>query len=205
MAVERYLVVPDDDWRIPLYARDMLWVTLGGWAAQAEGEQGRFVMDSLPEDGLLTLCWGRPDGPPLARWSLDELSGLEAVGWGGEVAIGGFVERLHTLTVRGLDLMIAEVEGGPLPASYTQLPDLDTMRETVFRRDDDAPLDDDRHMYPVIVQAETMLAESLHHALISELPMDCWGILGPQAGGWHDLVGLPILLEAVTLLAPRRR
>lgn len=208
MARERFLVAPDDEWRIPPYARPMIWVSMGAQAAQVMDDRGRFLLD-MPggsfEDLPLELRWGRPDGQVLVEWLPDDWIEPGIVGWSGEIAIGGFVERLHALTVRGLDLIVAEVEGGPLPATYRMLPDLEDMRAEIFRRDSEPSDSGEPGIYPLIVRADTLLAEYLHHALVSELAVDCWGELGPEAGRWHEVVGLPILLDAVSLLAPRRR
>lgn len=192
---------------IPDYARSMLWLHAGGDTAPASGPRGAFTVTPAQAPHAFEVRWGRADGPPLAGWPLPDDPAQDALvmDWNGSVAIGGFVERLHVGTFRGLELVIAEIEGGRLPDGYRRLPTLADMRAGVFSRrasDDDDPLSSRAHTYTCLAEAGTIEAEYLHHAMISELAVDCFTRLAPQAGRWHEIVGLPLLVEGISLLAP---
>ncbi len=193
------LVTEKAGWRIPSYAQSMLWVQSGAQSVQAAGPQGKFSLDGA--EGELSLAWGVSGGPTLAVWPSPA-----ALDWRGQVTLSGFVERLHVLEQHGLELIIAEIEGDCLPAGYTSLPTLDQMRQEPFSRLDTSEVTTARqHTYTLIMLADSVHAEYVHHAMVSELAVDCWASLGPQDGHWHDIVGLPLLVEALSLLAPGYR
>ncbi|MBN2471321.1 MAG: hypothetical protein JXN59_11395 [Anaerolineae bacterium] len=173
---------------------------------RAEGPRGAFALD-VPggKDDALRLEWGAAGGPILAVWAAPG-PGTWVAGWQGAVGVGGFVERLHVLEAHDLELVIAEVVGGLLPPGYQRVPTLADMRQAPFTRttEDSQPLSPEC-TYTFLAMAESIHAEYLHHAMVSELAVDCFAALGPQAGGWHAVVGLPLLLESVSLLAPGAR
>ena len=187
------------EFRIPAYAQDMLYVVTEDSAAQARDKQGLFSLDTAP-DGPLRLAWGAPAGPLLAIWepAPDPLK----LRWNGRVKIGGFIERLHAREVGGLEVIIVEVVGGPFAADYVGLPSLDDMRRGVFARPPNTePLGTDQ-AYPFIILAESNMAALAQDALVSGLSVDAYGSLASEAGRWHEVVGLPLLLDTLTLLAP---
>jgi hypothetical protein len=190
--IEGYVVAEDSGWKIPTYARSLLWVN----GIQTTGTRGKF---SLPISDPVNLTWGTADGPQLAMGSCSEPPYI--LGWDGTVGVGGFVERLHVLETRGLELVIAEIEGGLLPPGYSHLPTLDDMKAGVFSRQEVTSTTRD-FTYTFITLADSILAEYLHHAMVSELAVDCFADLGPHDGHWHELVGLPLLLNAVSVLSP---
>ncbi len=198
------VIAPGDGWQIPAYAQSMVWVCCGDQAVQARGPFGEF---SLAASGCdLALAWGAPYGPLLGTWPLSDESTPVMLGWRGAVGIGGFVELLHALEVRDIELVIAEIEGAPLPPGYSRLPTLDQMRAAPFSRTrGSAPGTAQQFTYTVIALADSVHADYLHHALVSELALDCFATLGPQAGRWFAVVGLPLLVDAVSLLAPGYR
>lgn len=204
--MQGYLVTDGSGWQIPAYAQDMLWLSGSVQSVQLMGSRGVFMLehDIAPGTEALTLCWGYAEGPLLARWPLPENTNRPfALDWRGEVGIGGFVERLHVLEVRDLPLVVAEIEGALLPSGHPVLPTLDQMRqESVLYSDTDVGVDTSESTYPLIALADTVLAEYLHHALVSELAIDVRAILAPQDGRWHEIVGLPLLVEMVSLLSP---
>jgi hypothetical protein len=204
--VKGYLVANDADWRVPAYARDMLWVRVGSHAAQTSGPRGAFELNLTGEaDEPLRLIWGTVDGPPLASLDCPDSGGAFVASWQGAVAIGGFVERLHAFERRGLELVVAEVEGALLPPDYSRLPTLDQLRCAPFRRQSEPESGIRDFTYTCVALADSIYAEYLHHAVVSELAVDCFAVLGPEEGRWHEIVGLPLLVEAVTLLAPGYR
>lgn len=199
-----HLVAAEAAWRIPVYAQSMLWVQHADHAVQAAGERGVFSLEMLGNrTEPLVLAWGTASGPPLVMWSGPDPEPPFAAGWLGTVAVGGFIERLHVLEAYGLDLVVAEIEGGLLPPDYRQLPTLAQVQRAPFSRHAEtgrSPVGEST--YTCIAQADSVVAEYLYHALVSELAVDCFATLGPQAGHWHEIVGLPLLLDSVTLLAP---
>ena len=198
------VVAPDSEWQIPAYAQSMLWVRCGEQAVQACGPLGEFSLAA--SSGDLLLVWGVADGPALGTWPVPAESTLLVLGWQGTVGMGGFIERLHTLEVRDLDLVIAEIEGDLLPPGYARLPSIDQMRAAPFRRTRDSePVTPRQSIYTVMALADSVHADYLHHALVSELALDCFATLGAQSGGWHEIIGLPLLVDAVSLLAPGYR
>jgi hypothetical protein len=80
------------------------------------------------------------------------------------------------------------------------------MRRAPFqRRHEPEPGTARAFTYTCLALADSIYAEYLHHAMVSELAVDCLAAFGPEEGRWHEIVGLPLLVEAVTLLAPGYR
>jgi hypothetical protein len=199
--IQGFLTAEKARWRIPPYAQDMLWVQSGEQAAQASGPRGAFTLEVNGAE--ITLAWGVPDGPQLAKWPVCPTGAPVILDWPGSVGAGGFVERLHILETRGLELVVAEIEGDLFPAGYGRLPKLADMRAGPFRRHDETGFAGARPFtYTFLALADSVYAEYLHHAMVSELAVDCFATLGPQDGRWHEIVGLPLLLDSMSLLAP---
>ena len=189
-------------YRIPAYAQAMMClVPEGGQGRQAQGLHGRFSLDAdRTSSGPLRLAWGNAVGPILAVW--DHPPGDLNLDWDGRVRVGGFIERLHAREVGGLEIVIAEVLGGPLPAEQVGLPSLDDMRDGVYARTSDAePLTRDQ-VYPFVSLADSNLAALAQDALVSGLAVDAYGSLAGDENRWHEVVGLPLLLDMLTLHAP---
>lgn len=187
-----------DEFRIPVYAQDMLFIVTEDGSAQAQGKQGKYALDGAPQ-GTVRLTWGASDGPALAYWRENE---LPAARWDGRVKIGGFVERLHARELGGLEVVIIEVVGGLLPATHVGLPSLNDMRNGIFARPSDSEPFGSDQSYPFVILAESNLSGIAQDALVSGLAVDAYGSLASEAGRWHELVGLPLLLDSLTLLAP---
>jgi hypothetical protein len=187
-----------DEFRIPTYAQDMLFIVTGEGSSQAQGKQGKYTLDSAPQE-TVRLTWGASDGPALAYWSETE---WPTARWDGRVKIGGFVERLHARELGGLEVVIIEVVGGLLPANHVGLPSLNDMRNGIFARPSDSEPFGTDQSYPFVILAESNLSGIAQDALVSGLAVDAYGSLASEAGRWHELVGLPLLLDSLTLLAP---
>lgn len=198
-----HLISQEAGWTLPDYAQPMLWLRGDADPVRVSGPRGAFELD-VPEngEGTIDLAWGVPNGPLLARWPVTLSDDAVVLGWRGMIGVGGFVERLHAFEVRGIELVVAEIEGALLPPRYRHLPTLEQMRRAVFERDDvaEAP-DTPEFIYTLIAMADSIHAEYLHHSMVSELAVDVRASLGPQAGRWHEVVGLPLLIESVSLLA----
>lgn len=199
-----HLVDALSDWQIPAYAQEMLWVQQGGNTVQAAGPRGEFSL-AVSEPGPMQVAWGADDGPVILVTDLTTDDAPPEIHWQGTVNVGGFIERLHVLETHGLELVIAEIEGRLLARDYPRLPSLAQMHEKAFSRSADYPAQTLDFMYTVLAQADSIQAEYLHHAMVSELAVDCFTSLGPQEGQWHEIVGLPLLLNSVSVLAPGYR
>jgi hypothetical protein len=189
-------------YRIPAYAQAMLFlVPEGAQASQVQGERGSFSLDAeRTSSAPLRLAWGNAAGPILAVWDLPP--GDLHLDWDGRVRVGGFIERLHAREVGGLEIVIADVVGGPLPADHVGLPSLDDMREGVYARTSDAEPLTRGQVYPFVSLAESNLAALAQDALVSGLAVDAYGSLAADDNRWHEVVGLPLLLDMLTLHAP---
>lgn len=188
-----------DSYSIPAYARNMLYVVIGGGhALKVSGKQGRFHPAPVT-GGTARIAWGTAEGPILAQW---EKVGGANLQWEGRVKVGGFIERLHSCEVGGLEIVIAEVVGGPFPTDHVALPSLSDMRRGIFSRPSDAePLAKDQ-VYPFIILADSNFAAFAQDAFVSGIAVDAYGVLAEDEAQWHEVVGLPLLLDMLTLLAP---
>ncbi len=188
-------------WKIPAYARDLLWLESDSGAVRLEGERGLFTLPAPAQ--ALTLRWGGAAGAALARlpWHVDSLD------WDGVVRIGGYVDALH-ITERDdfpAPLTILQVGGQPLKPGASAFPgraqrgsvpyavpsffdgladEIDETVTTWVALEDSAPL--------TLVQ----------DALVSKLGVYLFGRLAEQRAGWHEHFALPLALEGVTLFAP---
>jgi hypothetical protein len=183
---------------IPGYAQDMLYIVTDSGSAQTQGKSGKFSLDAKPE-GSVRLHWGTTSGPILICW--ENPADLQ-LGWDGHIKVGGFIERLHAHEVGGLELIIVEVVGGAFPNGHRGLASLEDMRQGIFARPADTEPIGTGQAYPFVVLAESNLAALAQDALVSGLGVDVYGSLASEASRWHDVVGLPLLLDTLTLLAP---
>jgi hypothetical protein len=191
-----------EQFKIPAYAQDMLYVVTETSVAQTSGKFGAYTLESAPDGDsgeVVRLVWGTPEGPTLAFWDSTKLPTLQ---WDGRITVGGFIERLHAREIGGLEVVIVEVVGGPFPRDHVSLPSVDDMRRGVFARPSDTEPSGENQSYPFIILAESNLAGLAHDALVSGIAVDAFGSLASEAGRWHEVVGLPLLLDSLTLLAP---
>jgi len=143
--------------------------------------------------------WCAHNGPVLTYQ--DQPGENEALPWNGQVIVGGFVERLHARRLADVDFLIAEVVGGAFPQTYRNLPTLDDMKNGLYARPADAEPFEDNRAFPFIIEADSHFAAIAQDALVSGLAVDAVGRLAKQADRWHEICGLPLILESLTLLA----
>jgi len=166
-------------WRVPSYAQD------------------RFVIRT--DVDFVNLHWMDVTGPVLTYW--DPPAQGEPIIWDGTVNVGGFVERLHARRIADVDFIIAEVVGGAFPAGYKNLPTLDDMKAGIFSHPPDIGPADLAQMYPFILEADSHFAALAQDALVSRLAVDVIGHFAPEADRWHEVCGLPLIADALTLLS----
>ncbi|MCC6805039.1 MAG: hypothetical protein IT319_19315 [Anaerolineae bacterium] len=188
-------------WAIPAYARDLLWLTSESGAAKLEGARGLFTLDAPAP--VLTLRWGGADGPALAqlRWQADSLD------WDGVVRVGGYIDALHITELDDLPapVTILHVGGQPLKPGVSAFPGRAARRAVPYPVPSffDGIADDvDETVTTWMALEDSPTLTLAQDALVSKLPVYCFGRLAEQDAGWHDLFALPIALEGMTLFAP---
>ncbi|MBI1259537.1 MAG: hypothetical protein GC204_18880 [Chloroflexi bacterium] len=187
-------------WTIPLYARNLLWLESEAGVVKVEGAQGLFTLEAPAE--VLTLRWGSAEGPALTqlRWQADSLE------WDGSVRIGGYIDSMHITELDDLPapITILQLGGQPLkPAVNAYLPraarrSIPYPVTSFF--DGLAEVDETVTTWMAFEDSAALILAQ--DALVSKLPVYCFGHMAEQEAGWHDLFALPIALEAMTLFAP---
>lgn len=188
-------------------------------AAPTSGPRGKFTLDLSDEAALRLALGGHREGPQQAvsiGWgaALDPVLAVlpwppdaaqrAALDWTGQVSLIGYVEQLHLQEFGGLALVVLELVGRPTPLTYDRLPALplpplgDRHGLHVDRHLEDSL----EHVYYLLAEAETPLAALAQDALVSSLQVAAVASLGEQEGGWHEVVNLPLILDALTLIAP---
>jgi hypothetical protein len=182
---------------VPEYAREYLWLKPDKGEAVKVGNDGRF---SIPPSLSVELRWAHPEGAVLAIWRQDPIPPY-TLEWDGIIRLGGFVERTHILEVDELGIMVVELVGGAYSPDKIDLPSLEDLQAGPFEREEETDPSRDNHWYSLLVSTDSPFADFLHHALVNGTAIDCTAVLGDEEGGWHEIVGLPLLVESVTLLA----
>ena len=106
---------------------------------------------------------------------------------------------LHIMSVDELDLMVIEVSGGLIPDGFTRLPSLEDLKQNTFRRDSFYSGEQDEHWYAFLLPLESPLVDFAHHALVNGHAVDCYGSLADEQAELHKMVGMPFLLESMSL------
>lgn len=187
------------DWTLPEYARPHLWVEGISGAARCEGQYGLFQLEAPSPE--LTVYWGDVDnGAALATlpWQADSL------GWDGHVKLGGYVDAVHITTLPGTDLVVNIVTFGGQPLRAAQQPyaaGSQRGQQVRFKRAfyDGLVSDIPESFSTWLVADDNPLAQIMQNAAVENLRLHCYGQMADDAGGWHHLLALPIMLEAVTL------
>jgi hypothetical protein len=188
-------------WRIPAYARGLLWLDSETGAALASGEYGAFTLPAPAP--VLTLRWGGADGAALAqlRWQPDTLD------WDGTVRVGGFVDALHT--TEALDLpdavTVLHIGGQPLKPETRPFPGIAERRRAPYPPPSfsDGVADEvDESVTTWVALVESPVLALAQDALVSKLRVYCFGSLPDDDAGWHEHFALPIALDGMTLFPP---
>ncbi len=185
------------------------------------GPEGAFRLELRPEDlprlaaaasgghgpqHLATVGWGASLNPALAHllwpeeWAERDWLNL---GWQGQVTLVGYVEQMHLQEVGGLHLAILELVGHAAPPSYRRLPPLPLppAGDRHGPGDDRSPGGAPDQVYYLLAEVESPLAAAAQDALVSNLRVVCLAGLGAQEAYWHEVVNVPLVLEALTLVA----
>jgi hypothetical protein len=188
-------------WRIPAYAQEMLWLETPSETVKAEGERGIFTL-STPAS-VLVVRWGGEDGPPLAqlRWQADSLD------WDGAVRIGGYVDAMHITDALDLPdaVTILHLGGQPLKANSAPFPTYSQRKRVPYPVPSFHEGIADEVAEGVttwVAFADSAVLVLAQDALVSKLPVYCYGSLADEDAGWHDRFALPIALDGMSLFAP---
>lgn len=166
-------------WPVPAYAQD------------------RFVIRA--DTDFVNLHWLDVTGPILTYW--EPPAHGEPVFWDGVVSVGGFIERLHARRIADIDFVVAEVIGGAYPSDFRNLPTLDDMKAGLFSHPPDIGPADLGHVFPFIMEADSHFATLAQDALVSRLVVDVTGHFAPDNDRWHEVCGLPLIPDALTILS----
>lgn len=190
-----------DDYTIPSYAQDRLWLDSEATSARCEGETGLFSL-SAPAP-LLTLRWNGADGMPLTmlKWQADNLQ------WDGSIRLAGIVEAIHLTELEDIEMPMALIyfSAQSLVPEIQQYPDasqrklsrimppqfLDGINEL------ETPM-----IVPLITFAESPLVAIAQESLMQKNPLYVFGKLADEEDDWHEYFALPIVWESVTVFAP---
>lgn len=156
---------------------------------------------------VASIGWGPARDPVLVHlpWPKDwpERNSV-SLDWRGWVMLIGYVEQMHIQEFGGLPLAVLELSGHAAPITYRRLPSLPQPADG-----DRHGLHTDRHLEDgpeqvayLLADVDSPLAAAAQDALVSSLRVVCEGSLGAQEGGWHEVVNVPLLLDALTLIAP---
>ena len=183
---------------LPDYSQSLWWLSNErGEAVQIKPDGSFEISPSLK----LELRWAHPAGAVLNRWQIDPVPPYE-LQWDGIIRLGGFIERTHIVEDNGLGLLVAELVGGAYPQTYQGLPSLADLQAKPFVRDEtEADPSGDGHWYSLLVPLESPFADFLHHCLVNGNALDCQCSLGDDESAWHELVGLPLIVEGLSLLS----
>lgn len=179
----------------PNYARNMLWLTGEGDLAKLD-KQG--TVDLPNQESPLTLRWGHPQGSPLAAWSKAPLTFT----WEGLVHVWGHFNTAHLVTVADLDLMILELNGNVMPTA-PRLPSLEQLRSGPHLSDNSIPAESQTAWYAFAVPLDSPLTDFAYQSLVNGNAIECYGALAEPNIGLHKVVGMPFVLESVTLYYAR--
>ena len=189
---------PVADNELPDYSQLLWWLSNErGATVQIQADGSFEISPSLK----LELHWAHPAGAVLNQWTIDPVPPYE-LHWDGIIRLGGFIERTHIIEFDGLGLLIAELVGGAYPQTYQDLPTLADLQANPFRRDEtESDPSSDGHWYSLLVPLESPFADFLHHCLVNGNALDCQCSLGDDEGAWHEVVGLPLIVEQLSLLS----
>ena len=190
-----------DDYEIPAYAIDQLWLDTEAGSARCEGENGLFTLD-VPAR-VLTLRWGGADGMPLTalNWRADNLQ------WDGTIRLGGIVEAIHFTELEDVEMPMALIYF----AAQALKPELKAYPDANQRKLSRIPspqfLDGINELempmtVPLITFAESPLVAIAQESLMQKNPLFVFGTLADEEDEWHEYFALPLVWESVTVFAP---
>jgi hypothetical protein len=190
-----------DDFEIPAYALDRLWLDSESGAAECEGGSGLFTLEAPAQ--ILTLRWNSPDGMPLTQlaWKADNLR------WDGRIRLGGIVEAIHLTEIEDVEMPMALIffSAQALKPEITPYPD--ASQRKLHRIQSPQFLDGIDELQnpmtvPLITFAESPLVPIAQESLMQHNPLYVFGTLAEEEDEWHKHFALPIVWESVTIFAP---
>jgi hypothetical protein len=190
-----------DDFEIPAYALNRLWLDTESGAVQCEGESGLFTLEAPAQ--VLTLRWNGADGIPLTQlaWQADNLQ------WGGTIRLGGIVEAIHLTEIEDVDMPMALIffSAQALKPELSRYPDASQRKLSRIQPPQFLDGIDELQMpmtVPLITFAESPLVTIAQESLMQKNPLFVFGTLAEEEDEWHKHFALPIVWESVTVFAP---
>lgn len=186
-----------DQWQIPSWARDRLWVSTAFESVAVSGANGAFRL-TMPTDRV-TVRWGSDVGVVLAqmRWRSDTL------GWTGEVRVGGAVEAMHFIGADDEEttLAVVVVSGQPLLPGVRPYPLLGTGTDSSGAADFFTLIDREQEstLTTWLVAYASPLFVLCQDALSNKLNVAAWGRLVERSDGTKLLT--PLQLHELTIFA----
>jgi hypothetical protein len=177
---------------LPSYAPPLLWLSCDH-IQQAYSHPDSFPYP--PGDSPLFLRWGHPGGSPLAVWPERPAKPI----WDNRALINGHIDTLHLLSFKGEDLALIEVRGSPLSLQTPRFPSLADLQNSDFERDFDGLLEEKLYWYAFIIPLDSPLLDFAQQAFVNGNAVDFYAGLAPHTSHYQSLVGLPLILDSLTM------
>ncbi len=181
----------------PTYALDMLWWVADDFQHMVELSQGELSIPPAIQN--LRLCWGTPQGSPMQTWQ----NLPEELAWNGAVAVHGHVESAHITSWQGEEWLVIELSGRLLPSTWRMLPRLLDLQSAPYQPRISIDLAETLHWYAFLMPLDSPFIDFVHHALINGYAVECYGGLAGQKSQLQNLLGLPLVLDQMTLHSSR--
>ncbi|MEO0561218.1 MAG: hypothetical protein AAF125_03845, partial [Chloroflexota bacterium] len=139
------------------------------------------------------------DGAALAQFAWEP----DALGWRGDVAIGGTVESVTVLEVNEVPLSVMSVVGVPLVPGAAAFANGSQRGQADFApmTFEDGLTDTHEGFYTFLAPEGSALSVLAENALMSRLGLWLRGRISADAEGWHTTFALPLVLESGTVFA----
>jgi hypothetical protein len=171
--------------QVPGYALEMLWLTDEKGTAMPLSEAKK----AAPP---MTLRWGHAEGTPLTQWTQPKQT------WDGSVRVRGHLEAAHYLEAD--ELMVLEVRGTLITATERRFPTLEDLRQPAFQREPSFYVETSSpSWYAFLLPLDSLLVDFAQQALVGRHLTDCYGALAHENTGFQHLLGMPLLLNSLTV------
>jgi hypothetical protein len=108
----------------------------------------------------------------------------------------------HVISLEELDLMILELNGFPL-ADSPRLPNLEQLRAGPYQADNTLEVPERTYWYALALPLDSPLTDFAYQSLVNGNAIECYASLADPSVGLHKVVGMPFVLDSVTLYYAR--